>query len=299
MTIDFAVERIDIVSLIGPEDLLSKELMSPFVWQEPDDARLHMLVRAVPPNKEEQKTESGRIWYGRSGSDGVSFHMMEVPSIVPGTSGKDVRGCEDPTVVRTDEGYIVLYTGVDGSGEGHMLYATGPDLMSLEKHGVALADSKSENNVKEATVLRDGDTWRLLYEYAHDGHSLVSLTYGGGVAGPWAEQPDPFGIRKGHWDSYHLSTGPLWRGEPDMPVMFYNGADENTDWGIGWVALSPDLARVVARSDTALIAPPNDVNGPKDIAFAASLVDNEGTLWLYYSRNDRELRRATIRRTKG
>ena len=299
MTIDFEVERIDLVSLDGPDELLSRNLMSPFVWTEKDDARLHMLVRAMPPNTDEQKTESGRIWYGRSGSDGISFRMDDAPVIAPGPGGKDMRGCEDPTVVRTEDGYIVLYTGVDGGGTGHLLYAAGPRIDELEKHGVALADSKSERNVKEATVLRSDGTWRLLYEYAHDGHSLISLTYGDGVAGPWREQPDPFGIRKGHWDSFHLSTGPLWRGDPDMPVMFYNGADKDTDWGIGWVAFSPDLSRVVARSDKPLIAPPCDVAGQKDIAFAASLVDNEGTLWLYYSRNDRELRRATIRPLKG
>ena len=298
MPIGFEVERIDTVSLAGSDELLSRQLMSPFVWQEPNDARLHMLVRAVPPSKAEQKRESGRIWYGRSGSDGLLFQMREGPSLVPGPDGNDVRGCEDPTVVRTDDGFVVLYTGVDDSGTGHLLYATGKDVTSLDKQGVVLKDRRSENNVKEATVLRDGDTWRLFYEYAHDGHSLVSLAYGEGVAGPWNEQPDPFGVRDGHWDSFHLSTGPLWRGDPGMPVMFYNGADEGTDWGIGWVAFSPDLSRVVARSDTPLISPPTDVDGPKDIAFAASLVDNEGTLWLYYSRNDRELRRATIRRTR-
>lgn len=298
MTIDFAVERIDIISLVGPDDLLSKELMSPFVWQEPDDARLHMLVRAVPPNKDMQKTESGRIWYGRSGSNGLTFQMDDAPCIVPDPGGNDVRGCEDPTVVQTADGYTVLYTGVDASGTGHMLYATGSTIATLEKRGVALPDTKSENNVKEATVFPDGKTWRLLYEYAHHGHSLISLTYGEGVAGPWDEQPDPFTIRKGRWDSFHLSTGPLWHGDPEMPVMFYNGANADTDWGIGWVAFSPDLSRVIARSETPLIAAPTDVDGPRDIAFAASLVDNEGTLWLYYSRNDRELRRATIRRTR-
>ena len=299
MTIDFELERIDYVSLDGPDELLSKNLMSPFVWTEKHDARLHMLVRAVPPSTEEQKTESGRIWYGRSGSDGVSFRMDVAPIIVPSPSGKDMRGCEDPTVVKTEDGYIVLYTGVDGDGTGHLLYAAGSTINALEKQGVAVDDSRSENNVKEATVLRSHGMWRLLYEYAHDGHSLISLAYGDGVAGPWREQPDPFGIRKGHWDSFHLSTGPLWRGDPDMPVMFYNGADENTDWGIGWVAFSPDLSRVVARSDKPLIAPPSDVTRRRDIAFAASLVDNEGALWLYYSRNDRELLRATIRPLKG
>ena len=299
MEIDFKVERIEIVSIEGPDELLSRNLMSPFVWTEEKDARLHMLVRAVPAQKDEQRKESGHIWYGCSSGDGLSFEMDDAPMLVPGPAGRDCRGCEDPTVVRTDDGYVVFYTGVDGDGTGHLLYATGPDIRTLEKRGVALADNKSENNVKEATVLRSADRWRLLYEYAHDGHSLISLVDGDDVAGPWTERPDPFGVRQEHWDSYHLSTGPLWRGDPNMPVMFYNGADENTDWGIGWVAFSRDLSRVVARSDKALISPPKGSRDQKEIVFAASLVDREGTLWLYHSRNDRELRRATIKPTRG
>ena len=94
MTIGFTVERIDSVSVAGPDEFLSKELMSPYVWQEPDDARLHMLVRAVPPNEDAQKRDSGHIWYGRSGSDGTLFQMHGAAVLVPGETGNDVRGCE-------------------------------------------------------------------------------------------------------------------------------------------------------------------------------------------------------------
>jgi hypothetical protein len=169
---------------------------------------------------------------------------------------------------------------------------------SLEKRGIALPNSKSETNSKEATVLRSRDCWHLLYEYSCSGHSLISLTVGEGPAGPWHEQPDPFGLRPDKWDSWHLSTGPLLRSDPERPVMFYNGSNRAVDWGIGWVVLSPDLGTVVERCDGPLIAPPPDPSGPRDISFAASVVDTEGTIWLYYSRNDRELKRATIRQTK-
>lgn len=110
-----------------------------------------------------------------------------------------------------------------------MLHATGPDMLQLSKRGIALQNRKSEKSTKEATLLRSDGRWRLLYEHAHDGHSLSSLTDGDGPSGPWHEQPDPFGIRPGSWNSVHLSTGPLLRSDPDRPVMFYNGATEGTD----------------------------------------------------------------------
>ena len=297
MTIGFEVERVDAVIVDGPEDLISKNLMSPFVWRAGrHDAGLMTLIRAVRRHRDEEM-ESGRIWYGRSASDGLVFRMDDAPVLVPSPHGKDSTGCEDPTVVATDQGYVVYYTGVDADKTGHLLYATGKDMHSLEKRGVALPNFKGEKNSKEATVLRDRDRWRLMYEYSHDGHSRISLTDGDRPDGPWHDQADPFGPRPDHWDSWHLSTGPLLMDKPETPVMFYNGADRSPDWGIGWVALSADLRSVVARCDGPLISPPTDATGPRDIAFAASVVNTEGTIWLYYSRNDRELKRATICRT--
>ncbi len=296
MTLGFEVERIDDVIVDGPEDFMTMNLMSPFVWQVERDAGLTALIRAVPPDKKDDE-ESGRIWHGRSASNGLLFLIDDEPLLVPGKHGPDAMGCEDPTVVQTADGYVVYYTGVDHDKHGHLLYATGVDMRSLEKRGVALPNAKGEKNSKEATVLVDGGSWHLLYEYSHDGHSLISLTNGSDPAGPWNEQPDPFSPRPEKWDSWHLSTGPLLRSDPERPVMFYNGADKDADWGIGWVALSPDLKHVTARCDRSLISPPTDTTGPRDIAFAASVVDREGTIWLYYSRNDRELKRATIRQT--
>lgn len=296
MTFGFTVERIDDVILDGPENLVTKNLMSPFVWRAPGDAGLLALVRAVPPDRASDE-ESGRIWYGHSGSDGLRFRMDDQPLIVPSLQGDDSRGCEDPTVVPTDDGYVVVYTGVNQAGDGHLMFAGGRNMRNLEKRGIAVPNFKGERNSKEATLLLDDDRWQLLYEYSSQGHSLISLADGDGPAGPWSEKPDPFAPRPDKWDRWHLSTGPLLRTDPQRPVMFYNGADKDAHWGIGWIALSPDLGDVLDRCDGPLIAPPLDPSGPRDISFAASVVATEGTIWLYYSRNDRELKRATIRQT--
>ncbi len=290
----FEVERIDSLVIDGPDELLSRNLMSPFVWAQPGGDVLEMLVRAVPPDRQPAE-ESGRLWFGRASSDGLRFRMDDAPALAPGP-GPDCRGCEDPTVVPTADGLVVYYTGVNEAGEGDLCYALGSNARALSKRGVALSSSKSERNTKEATVAHAGDTWRLLYEYSHAGHSLISLTDGRGPAGPWNERADPFSPRPERWDSWHLSTGPLLRDDPGSPVMFYNGADRGAEWGIGWVALTSDLTRVIERCDQALIMPPAHASGSRDINFAASLVERDGAIWLYYSRNDREPRRATVRR---
>ena len=291
---NFSVERLDPVVLDGPDELLDRDLMSPFVWPRPGGAGMEVLVRAVPPDPSDGR-ESGRLWYGRSAEDGLRFRMDPAPALVPG-DGPDSRGCEDPTVVPVEDGLVVYYTGVDGDGAGRLCYATGPDARSLTKRGVALSSSKSERNTKEATLLRADGRWRLLHEYSRDEHSLIGLAIGAGPAGPWEEDGDPLGPRPGHWDSWHLSPGPLLR-DPERPVLFYNGADRDADWGIGWALLTPDLTRAVERCDQPLIAPPNDADRGRAINFAASLMTRGDTIWLYLSRNDRQLWRATVRRT--
>jgi predicted GH43/DUF377 family glycosyl hydrolase len=295
--VKFNVKSIDPVQLKGPKALLDKNLMSPFTWRANDEGELLMLVRAVPPDRNDDE-ESGRIWLGQGSEDGLTFQMGESALITPGPSPDDIQGCEDPTVVLGADKCTVYYTGVEKGGKGHLCYLEGDKVTSLEKRGVAPDSTKSEKNTKEATVLRTGhETWNLLFEYAHGGHSKIGLATGKAAGGPWTEEKDPFKARRGKWDRWHLSTGPMLRTDPERPVMFYNGADKDVNWGIGWVALSPDLAHEVERCDEPLIALPPTKADVKAIVFAASLVTAGDEIWLYYSKNDCELFRATVKQS--
>lgn len=297
VALDFNVKRIETITLEGPADLMRRDLMSPYIWREAD-GRWGIMVRATV-RAGEPMTDTGQIWAGWS-DDGVTFRMLDAPSIVPGPDAHDAGGVEDPTVVLQADGYIVYYSGVLADhAHGELSYATGPSLDRLVKSGVALAASKSEGNTKEATVDRTADgRWRLFYEYAADDASRVGLAIGAGVAGPWTEQSTPFMPRERSWDDWHLSTGPLLTDDAAMPVMFYNGATRDARWRIGWIAFDADYSRVVARGIEPLITPPPvDDRAATDIAFAASVVVTEGMIWLYYSLEDRRLARALIRRS--
>ena len=298
--LDFSVEELQPVLIASVEPLASRALMSPYVWMEGEDD-YRMMVRAVPAAGQ-PLTDTGAIWYGAS-SDGLHFEMDRTPVIAPGPGELDIGGCEDPTVLKMEDGsYVVYYTGVDATkSSGQMLYAAGPSLDALEKKGVALASSKTEGNTKEATVEQTADGhWRLFYEYAENDASLIGLANGPGVAGPWHEQPTPLYPRPESWDPWHLSTGPLLIDDPDCPVMFYNGATRDARWRIGWVAFNRDCTKVIARDNQPLLTPPPDLERTDtDIAFAASVVVVGGVIWLYYSRDDSMLFRARIKRWRG
>lgn len=297
MRVAFNVEDIAELKIDADQPIKDRDLLSPYVWTE--QRAYKMLVRSAPRTLTETGN-TGTIHYGES-DDGLTFRVHATPVLAPDGSNLDVGGCEDPTVTIWRDEYIVYYTGVDRTrASGQMLYATGKRLDQLQKRGVALASSKTEGNTKEATIERTEDgQWRLFYEYARNEASLIGLALGDGVAGPWREQSAPFVPREDNWDNWHLSPGPLLTSDKDMPVMFYNGATHDARWRIGWIAFNHDYTQIVDRCIEPLIVPPPPKDrGDTDIAFAASsvVIDAE-TSHLYFSRADKTLFRALIRRS--
>ncbi|WP_419809629.1 glycosidase [Sphingomonas sp.] len=297
----YAVEQLDTVTIASRTPLDGMDLMSPFVWKEGD--RYRMMVRGVP-DPLGPTDPTGLIACGES-SDGLNFTLDAKLAVAPGADPADADGggCEDPTVVLTDAGYVVYYTGVDAKRtQGVMIAASGPTLETLVKRRVALAAPAGEGNIKEATLVQTpaGD-WRLFYEYAAlfdggVGASRVGVARAGALGEDWESIADPFPTREDSWDNWHLSTGPICRLPGVDPVMFYNGATLDARWRIGWISFSEDYSRVTGRGLEPLILPPPPADRSKtDIAFAASTVIEDGGISLYFSLEDRILRRARIR----
>ncbi len=286
------------LALVREPPLSEMYVLSPFVW--PSGNGYQVLVRAVnhapiPADK------IARIYAGAS-DDGLRFRMGDEPVISPGPDGTDKDGAEDPTVVVHDDDPHVYYTGWNQREKvANLMLAIGPDVHHLHKNGITLPSTPQHRNTKEATVTQAPDgTWRLFFEYSSNGHSLVGLASGPSLGGPWSVQAPPFGTREAAFDSWHLSTGPMLRTDPARPIMFYNGADKQGLWRIGWIAFDAGLTRVTDRSDEPLIEP-SPVKPPyRDIAFANSLVVHDQEIWLYYSVADMDVRRATIvRKERG
>lgn len=301
MQLAYVVEKLEVVTLdIAREDglLAGHDLMSPYVWKDPDDGRLRLLVRVLK-NPLGPDDPTGVIYSGAS-DDGLTFTMQATPAIVPGPDKIDAGGVEDPTVVLSEKGLLlVFYTGVEaGRRQGSLLVAKGCDLSDLTKRKVALKAPEGWGNIKEATVAQGADgRWRLFFEYAKDNASRIGLALGDGPEGPWDVVDDPFTVRDESWDTWHLSTGPIVVRKGQPPVMFYNGATADARWRIGWIAFDENYTRVVDRCiEPMLVPPPPEQRAGTDIAFAASCLDpGEGPIILYFSREDRILRRAHIR----
>ena len=265
-------------------------LMSPFVWIENGHHRMALRVVEV--------TETGgwgpsRIYFAEG--DGDNFEIMPIPALAPGPWAEDQGGCEDPTVFFHEGECRVYYTGWNEHiRQSKLLYAHGPDISNLKKRGDVFP-KLPHWNTKEATLAQAGDKWWLFYEYSEIRHSKIGRAWADEPTEKWQPAADPFGLREGRWDGYHLSTGPICLRDSDRPVMFYNGADADARWRIGWVEFDPDYEEVVRRSEQPMLAPENLPEGYNDIAFASSVLQiEEDVLELYYSVGDRQLFKGII-----
>jgi beta-1,2-mannobiose phosphorylase / 1,2-beta-oligomannan phosphorylase len=283
------------LELTDPGPLAEMYTLSPFVWRA--NGRYKLLLRAVN-RAEREEDKVARIHYGES-EDGLQFRMDHQPVIAPGPGPEDQDGCEDPTVAVVDDTLYVYYTGWNqAKKEGQLLLAAGPSPDRLQRRRVAIASSEAFQNPKEASIApcEDG-TWRLFFEYATQGASRIGIAFADSVEGPWTMQASPFTVRDGSWDSWHLSPGPILLSDPSHPVMFYNGSTEEIAWRVGWIMFDAGYTRVVARCEQPLFEPPAPDPGYRDIAFAASSVQRDGDIWLYYSLADKDMMRGTLRQS--
>lgn len=286
---NFRIERIEDVHLIAAPPLSDMYVLSPFVWA---NAGFEILVRAV--NHADNPLEKVACVYHGTSGDGLVFKMREQPAIAPGPGANDRDGCEDPTAVVFEEKVYVFYTGWNQAAErGQVLLAAGSSPDALHKIKVVVPSTDKWKNPKEATVVRASDgTWRIFLEFARENASRIAHGNSDSLEGHWDLSDGPIFARLG-WDDWHLSPGPVvtYRG---LPLMFYNGATRDAKWRIGWVLLDKDFVSVVQRCREPLVVPPPANGDDTDIAFAASAVNVEGKVWLYYSIADRVMKRATL-----
>lgn len=290
----FAVAAIEPLTLDRGPKIERMFVLSPFVWREPGG--YSMLLRVVP-DEPDPTDKIARIHYGHS-QDGLRFEIDDDPVIAPGPGAEDLDGCEDPTVVRHAHGCHVFYSGWNEQRkEDTLTLASGPDLRTLSKHRPVLRSGAGHRNPKEATVVRTpaGD-WRMFFEFASHGASEIGCATAEVPEGPWEVLRPLCTARPNEWDDWHTSPGPIWQPNDGPPIMFYNGANLSAHWRISWLALDASYTSVVERAAEPLIIPPVPAGDATDIAFAASCIEENGGIRLYYSIADRAMLRATLRR---
>jgi predicted GH43/DUF377 family glycosyl hydrolase len=155
-----------------PPDLADFFVLSPYVVRS--ERRYEMLLRLVNPS-DDPTMKVSRIYHASS-IDGIAFDVGPEVIAAGDWDDSDGAGCEDPTVVGNAGAYSVFYSGYNAvHNSTSMLRATGKSLTGLTKTGVVFPPDAAHRNTKEAALVRAPNGFRMFFEYARAGASLIGV----------------------------------------------------------------------------------------------------------------------------
>jgi len=223
--------------------------------------------------------------------DGVNFMRLDQPIMV-GDTEQELRGVEDPRIVKLEDTYYMMYTGFGDRfpGDYRICLATSTNLIAWEKKGVVLDEPNKDASLFPEKIegkfmmfhRRVPDIWIAFSDDQKSwyGHKSIMSPIPGtwesqkvGIAGP------PIKIRDG------------W-------FLIYYAVDDNNVYRLGAALLGlRDPSRVVARQKEPLLEPelPWEKEGyVPNVVFSCGNAVKDDTIYVYYGGADTVIGVATL-----
>ncbi len=276
------------------------------------DSRVWLLYRA----QDEHGTSRIGIANSRNGTE---FRKNSMPVLFPNhDTMKDLEsegGCEDPRVVRREDGlYIMTYTAYDGK-TARLCLASSRDLMSWEKHGVVLTDRKYRNLWSKSGAIvcaRDGNQiiakkvkgkywmyWGDTDLFIATSDDLLSWQPMVDKKGKFTRVMMP---RPGLFDSRLVEPGPFALLQKEGILLLYNSANSASSgdktlgadtYSVGQALFSvKDPSKLLARPDKYLLTAERDFEregAVANVCFLEGMVWMDGRWLLYYGAGDSKI----------
>jgi len=231
-----------------------------------DNGVYHMLFRAV-----------GDDWISRLGiaesSDGIEFKVGASPVMSP-LHDWEVKGCEDPRMVKFDDAYFITYTAFDGT-TARAAIARSQDLVDwrdrqllFPNHSFPQRENLPANWTKAAAIFprKVNDKYYLFFGdnhiWAATSDNLID----------WEPLSEPvLSSRDGHFDSAYVEMGPPPILIPRGWLVLYHGIntfDSQRMYSLGAALFDKnDPLKLLWRSNSPILTPtePYEIIGKIDI----------------------------------
>jgi beta-1,2-mannosidase len=294
-------------------------------WEEKDvfnpaavvkDNRVYLLYRA----QDNIGKPGGTSRIGLANSrDGLSFKKQPIPVLFPDQDPMKIfeweGGCEDPRVVRREDGtYIMTYTAYDGK-TARLCVASSSDLISWKKHGLAFTDNKYRDLWSKSGAIvcerRDNDVIAVkikgkYYMYWGDTDIFMAtsddLIVWTPVTGKKGKLKPAMKPRPGYFDSRLVEPGPFALKRKDGILLIYNSANSaaNGDktlpqdtYAVGQALFSATTpGKLLARSNRHFMHPTEsyELTGQvNNVCFLEGMVWFKGRWLLYYGTADSKI----------
>ncbi|WP_434630745.1 glycosidase [Thermoanaerobacterium thermosaccharolyticum] len=248
-----------------------------------DNGLFHLIYRAtdIGPHVKYGKYIS-RLGYAVS-KDGINFMRLDKP-VLSNDVEQELRGCEDPRIVKIDDTYYMMYTGFgDRTDEDYRIcLATSKNLINWERKGVVLDEPN-----KDAALFPEKINGN--YVMFHRRYPDIWIAYSNDLKN-WFNHKSIIKPIKGTWESSRVGVaGPPIRTK-DGWFLIYHAADEDNVYRLGAALLDiNDPSIVLARQKEPILEPELDweKNGfISNVVFSCGNAVKGDDIYVYYGGAD-------------
>jgi predicted GH43/DUF377 family glycosyl hydrolase len=258
-----------------------------------DNGLVHLVYRAtdITSNDGDGKYTSN-LGYAVS-RDGITFNRLEEPILVNDVP-QELRGPEDPRIVKLNDTFYMMYTGYGGRFDldWRICLASSKNLIDWQRHGVMLAEPN-----KDASLFPDKINGQ--YVMLHRRLPNIWLAYSDDLS-RWDNHTLVMEIRSGSpWESEKIGiAGPPVKTKEGW-LLIYHGVSQNNQYSLGIAMLDlDDPSKVIARQSTPILKPELDweINGyVPNVIFSCGQVVIGDELYVYYGGADTVIGVASVK----
>ncbi len=245
---------------------------------------VHMVYRAtdITSNGQEGKYINS-LGYAVS-SDGIFFNRLEQP-ILKNTVPQELRGPEDPRIVKIDNTFYMMYTGYGGrfDGDYRICLATSKNLIKWRRHGVMFDEPN-----KDASLFPEKINNK--YIMFHRRHPSIWIAYSDNLKN-WQNHTVVMNpVPNSKWENIKVGiAGPPIK-TPQGWLLIYHGVGSGPRYSLGIALLDlENPSKVIARQSEPILEPELDweIDGyVPNVVFSCgqAIIDNQ--VFVYYGGAD-------------
>lgn len=250
-----------------------------------DNGLVHLVYRATDiTSNGKEGVYINNLGYAVS-TDGVNFNRLEKPILVNDVP-QELRGPEDPRIVKINDIFYMMYTGYGGRfpGDYRICLATSKNLIDWERKGVMLDESNKDASLFPEKIngkyvmfhRRPPDIWLAFSDDLknwHDHQLLMKVN------------PDS------DWENEKIGIGGPPIKTPDGWLLIYHGVSKKErKYSLGAAMLDlNDPSKVIARQPEPILEPALDweINGyVPNVVFSCGQAVVEDEIIVYYGGAD-------------
>lgn len=248
------------------------------------DNRYHLVYRATDIDAGGKEGPFiSRLGHAIS-TDGLHFERAEHP-LLTGEGEQELRGLEDPRIVKIEDTFYMMYTGYRGNSpvDYRICLASSHDLINWKRHGIVLDEPNKDASLFPEKIngrfcmfhRRGLDIW---IAYSDDLKNWVDHTR--------IMKPDP----DNEWESKKIGiAGPPIRTDEGW-LLIYHGVSQSRIYTLGIALLDhSDPSQVISRQKEPILEP--ELNWEKEgcvpnVVFSCGQIETEDGLLVYYGGAD-------------